>query len=141
MQRRCLVGMRVDMRVIWRSQALTIASISLVSQILASSMFQVDTPMAASCAVLMIAPAVAVVETAPTFTLSLRELFTPKPLATRRAFPFTASPTTFPSFSLVLEASDLESSGAVLGLEGGILLKVLIELKQGRRCGNSAFQL
>jgi hypothetical protein len=100
---------------------LTIASMLLLAKYLQSSMRQLATPIAASCVVLPTAPAVAIVERVPTFPLSLRELFTPKPLATRRPLPLTARPMTLPSFSFVLEASDLESSGAALGFEGGIL--------------------
>src|SRR5271163_3302156 len=109
--------MRVGMHVVWRNQELTIASTLLsVVPLPASSVMQ-STPTVASCAT---TPAVADVETTPTFTLSLRELFIPKPLATRRPLPFTARPAIFASFSLVLEASDRESSGAVRDFAGGI---------------------
>jgi hypothetical protein len=61
-----------------------------------------------------------VIVAAPAVAMSLRELAVPRPLATRRPLPLAARPTTFPNFSLVLEASDLESSGAVRGLEEGM---------------------
>jgi hypothetical protein len=85
----------------------------------------------ASCAA---TPATTDVEDAiPTFALSRKELFIPKPLATRRVLPFTARPTTFPSFSLVLEVSDRESSGAVRGFAGGIFGGLSVNLWQARR--------
>jgi hypothetical protein len=119
------------MRVIWRSQALTIASSVLLVLHLQYEAFCKFTPTVASCAA---TPATAdVEETMPTFELSLKELFIPKPLATRRVLPFTARPTTFPSFSLVLEASDRESSGAVRGFAGGILGGLFVNLWQARR--------
>lgn len=73
-----------------------------------------------SCPVLPTGPPVVVIVATPAVALSLKELTVPRPLATRRPLPLAARPATFPNFSLVLEASDLESSGAVRGFEGGI---------------------
>lgn len=68
----------------------------------------------------LIGPAVVANVAASEFAFSLNELLTPRLLATRRPLPLTARPATLPALSLVLEASDLESSGAARDFEGGI---------------------
>jgi len=77
-------------------------------------------PTIVSCPAPFEAPAVANDELVPAVVMSRKELLTPKPLVARRPLPLTPAFAKLPILSLVLEASDLESSGAVRCFGGGI---------------------